>query len=137
MDTLSVEKRSWIMSRVRSSNTKPEVCVRSILHRLGYRFRIGGKKLPGHPDIVLKKYMTCIFVNGCFWHQHEGCTKSRLPKSNQIFWKTKFEKNVNRDRQNEAILKALGWTVVVIWECEIRDSEKMIAKLKNILVPKE
>lgn len=132
MDILSPEKRSWVMSRVGSSNTKPELYVRSMLHRMGFRFRIGGKLLPGHPDIVLKKYMTCVFVHGCFWHQHKGCPKSRVPKSNVQFWQAKFERNIFRDEHNENALKSLGWNVVVVWECEIKDPEKLAMKLKQI-----
>lgn len=133
-DTLPPERRSWVMSRVRSKNTKPEIKVRSILHRLGYRFRIRGTKLPGSPDIVLKKYQTVVFVHGCFWHQHKGCKKSRLPKSNQEFWSAKFNKNIERDRQNMIALNDLGWKVVVVWECELINAEALAERLSQEIV---
>src|SRR3989338_7179007 len=100
MDTLSPEKRSWNMSRIRGENTKPELAVRSMLHRMGYRFRISDKTLPGKPDIVLPKYRTAIFVHGCFWHRHQGCKYTYTPKSRLDFWSRKFEGNVMRDKNN-------------------------------------
>lgn len=122
VDSVSKEKRSWIMSRVRSKNTKPELYVRSLIHRLGYRFRVAVSSLPGCPDIVLKKYKTIIFVNGCFWHGH-NCRKSTLPKTNSPFWEEKIERNKNRDLINHEKLKGLGWNVFVIWECELNQED--------------
>lgn len=115
------------MSRIRSGNTKPERLVRSMLHRAGYRFTVNGplnKRLPGKPDIVLPKYRTVIFVHGCFWHQHPGCTAARIPKSSSggVDWKSKLEKNVKRDRRNARLLRNQGWRVLTVWECRLRKS---------------
>ena len=118
MDSLSKEHRSWNMSRIRSTNTKPEMLVRSFLHRNGFRFRLHVKDLPGHPDIVLPKYKTVIEVRGCFWHRHRGCKYATTPSSNTEFWQTKFNQNIKRDRKHAKELNALGWNVIVIWECE-------------------
>ena len=122
MDSLTKEKRSWNMSRVRSQDTKPEMIVRSFLHRNGFRFRLHVKNLPGHPDIVLPKYKTVIEVRGCFWHRHPGCKVSTMPSTNTDFWQNKFQQNVERDRKNELELKKLGWNVIVIWGCETKSS---------------
>lgn len=122
-DTLSRERRSWNMSRIRGRNTKPEQMVRSLLHRAGYRFTINGplnRNLPGKPDLVLPKLNTVIFVHGCFWHRHKGCKYAYTPKSRKDFWQEKFEKNKARDQKVEAELKAKGWNIFVIWECEIK-----------------
>lgn len=118
-DVFSESKRSSIMAQVRSKDTKPELVVRSILHRLGYRFRIHRKGLPGKPDIVLPKHSTVIFVNGCFWHGHPDCKRSSLPKSRQDFWKEKIEANVERDRRAQEKLTKQGWNVVIVWQCQI------------------
>ena len=104
------------MSRIGPKDTSPELIVRSTLHRLGYRFRLHVKKLPGKPDIVLAKHRTVIFVHGCFWHRHKGCKQASTPKSNQAFWQEKFARNVERDRRNVRSLKQLGWKVIIIWE---------------------
>lgn len=119
------------MSRVRGVDSGPEVIVRSLLHRLGFRFRKNVKILPGKPDIVLKKHNTVIFVHGCFWHMHDGCRRSNIPKSNQDYWKPKLEGNVSRDRKHEVDLKSLGWKVFTVWECETKDLSKLFAKLKG------
>ena len=118
MDSLTKEHRSWIMSRIRSTDTKPEMVVRSFLHRNGFRFRLHVKDLPGHPDIVLPKYKTVIEIRGCFWHRHKGCKKSTIPSSNTEYWLTKFKQNVKRDKRHAKELKALGWQLIVVWECE-------------------
>lgn len=118
-DSLTKERRSWNMSRIRAENTRPEVMVRSILHRMGYRFRLHVRSLPGKPDIVLPKFKTVLFVHGCFWHRHEGCKYAYNPKSRVDFWQTKFLQNVERDREVEKQLKELGWKVRVVWECEV------------------
>ena len=120
-DNISKERRSFIMSRVRSRDTKPEKIVRSVLFSMGFRFRLCQKNLPGKPDIVLKKYKTVIFVHGCFWHGHENCRKSHLPKSNIDFWKEKIKRNKQRFEEVSRQLEKQGWNVVVIWECEIRE----------------
>jgi DNA mismatch endonuclease (patch repair protein) len=119
------------MSRIKSKNTKPEVIVRSLLHKMGYRFRLHRNDLPGKPDIVLPKYKTVIDIRGCFWHRHQGCPKATTPKTNSEYWNKKFQKNVERDRINEEKLSKLGWKIIVIWECEMNDS-CLIAKLVNI-----
>lgn len=119
-DRVSVEKRSQIMRSVGTRNTGPELLVRSAAHRLGLRFRLHDKTLPGTPDMVLPKRKTVVFVNGCYWHRHEGCAKATFPKSNRKFWRAKFESNVARDARNCAALHAAGWRIVVIWQCEAK-----------------
>ena len=131
-DKLSKRHRSWLMSRVPGKNTKPERIARSVLHQLGYRFTVNGPKnkgLPGKPDIVLPKYRTAVFVHGCFWHRHKACPHATTPKTNQEYWIPKFERNVERDRENEAALLALGWTPLVIWECELKTLDTVAARL--------
>lgn len=122
VDVYSEEKRSHVMSRVRCKNTKIEKRVRSALHRLGYRFRLHITDLPGKPDIVLPRYRTVIFVNGCFWHQHSGCRKAIIPQNNRLFWEKKLARTVERDGHNQSTLRELGWKVITVWECEINDS---------------
>ena len=129
MDRLSKERRSWNMSRIRGKDTKPERLVRSLLHRMGYRFRLHRKDLPGRPDIVLPKYRTVIFVHGCFWHRHTGCRYAYTPKSRIDFWKRKFRDNVRRDRRSCRELEATGWTVVVVWECGTADMDALADRL--------
>ena len=116
------------MSRIRSKNTKPELIVRSVLHRMGYRFRLHRKDLPGKPDIVLPKYKTVIFVHGCFWHGHSGCKRGNIPKTNKNYWIPKINKNKDRDRKHRSQLKKQGWKVAVIWECQCHN-EKVFNKL--------
>lgn len=129
-DIISKEKRSWNMSRIRSRDTKPELVVRSLLHKAGYRFRLHIGTLPGKPDIVLPKYNTVIFVHGCFWHRHPSCKYAYTPKSRVKFWKEKFRQNVARHKTVAAELERLGWQVLIVWECEVSQPEKM---LKNIV----
>jgi DNA mismatch endonuclease, patch repair protein len=117
IDRFDKEKRSKIMRAIRSSNTRPEKKVRSALHRAGFRFRLCKKDLPGTPDIVLPKYKAAIFVNGCFWHQHEECKTSHLPYSRREFWQNKFSRNMLRDQKVLYQLKIMGWRVAVLWEC--------------------
>lgn len=119
MDTLSPEHRSWVMAQIHSKDTKPELVVRSWLHRRGYRFRLHVKTLPGHPDIVLPRYRALVEVRGCFWHRHPGCKTATTPSSHKRFWKDKFRRNVARDRLHEDEWRELGWHVFVIWECEL------------------
>ena len=123
-DIKTKEARSYNMSRIRCKNTKPEEIVRKYLFSQGFRYRKNVKRLPGSPDIVLPKYRTVVFVNGCFWHKHEGCKYFVWPKNNAVFWKTKIESNVVRDRQKEAQLIALGWNVIVVWECQLKKGAK-------------
>lgn len=122
------------MSRVKSKNTKPELMIRSILHKEGNRFRVHRQDLPGKPDIVLPRYKTVIFVHGCFWHQHEGCPDSKRPSTNIEFWNSKLNENIVRDKKNKIKLRELGWEVFVIWACEIKDIENLKKKLLRCLI---
>lgn len=117
------------MTSIRGKNTKPEILVRKGLHARGFRFRLHNKKLPGSPDIVLPKYGVAIMVNGCFWHGHKGCRYATKPKSNVEFWETKIARNRHRDEVTTAHLEALGWTVITIWECELRNSSQLDDRL--------
>lgn len=127
-DIWSREKRSHVMSRIRSKNTNPEKSVRSLLHKMGFRFRLHVKDLPGQPDIVLPKHKTIIFVHGCFWHLHEGCRDGTIPKTQHEKWKAKLERNVERDKSHMMRLRISGWKAIVVWECEI---EKSIGKVER------
>jgi DNA mismatch endonuclease, patch repair protein len=118
---------------VRNKDTKPEKIVRSMLHRLGYRFGMHGKKLPGKPDIVLTRYKKVVFVHGCFWHRHGICRELSIPESNPEKWAKKFEDNVRRDREKLAALKEAGWDVLVVWECEIGDHGRMERRLRSFM----
>ena len=124
MDFLSPLERSERMSRIRSSNTSPELALRRAMHALGFRFRLHRKDLPGRPDIVLPRYRTAIFVHGCFWHRHDGCKVASTPKSNTEFWIKKFDRNVARDVKSQETLEAQGWRVIVVWECELGSARK-------------
>lgn len=119
-DVHTPEQRSYNMSRIRSKNTKPEEIVRKYLFAQGFRYRKNDMRLPGKPDIVLPKYKTVIFVNGCFWHGHEGCRFFVWPKNNEEFWKEKISGNIHRDKRNRQLLTDLGWCVIDIWECELK-----------------
>lgn len=130
-DVFTKTKRSEVMSRIRARDTKPERAVRSILHRLGYRFRLHRTDLPGKPDIVLPRLRIVIFVHGCFWHRHEGCRFAYTPKTRTEFWLKKLESNVARDRQVETQLAELDWLVVIVWECELRTPEKLTKRLDD------
>lgn len=126
-DSLTKEQRSWNMSQIKGSNTKPEILVRSYLHKKGFRFRLHAKDLPGKPDIVLKKYSTAIFVDGCYWHRHQGCKLAYNPKSRQEFWQSKFENNVRRDQEVNRLFENIPWNIVRIWQCEV--NEKSMTEL--------
>jgi DNA mismatch endonuclease, patch repair protein len=121
-DHVTIEKRSWLMSQVKSKNTTPELTVRKYLHKNGFRYKLHKKDLPGKPDIVLSKYRTAIFVNGCFWHGHIGCRKAKVPKTRPEFWKGKMVSNRKKDKNNINELKEKGWNVIVIWQCELQKS---------------
>jgi DNA mismatch endonuclease (patch repair protein) len=131
MDIWTKKKRSAVMSKILSKDTKPEKLVRSLLHNAGYRFNKYRKDLPGRPDIVLPKYRTVIFVHGCFWHYHSNCPEGRIPDTNSKYWKEKLVKNVERDKKNKKALLKLGWKVLVIWECEIENNKEKT--FENIL----
>ena len=122
-DNISISRRSWNMSQIKGSNTKPELIVRSFLHKSGLRFRINDKNLPGKPDIVLKKYQTVIFVDGCFWHRHKGCKYAYNPKSREDFWQKKFKDNIERDNKINNLYARLPWRLIRIWECEINENK--------------
>ena len=133
VDNLTREQRKKAMSSVRQQDTKPEKQVRSILHKLGFRFRKNVSSIIGKPDIVLPKYKTIIFVHGCFWHQHKNCRKSIRPTSNIEFWNNKLDKNIKRDKQTLSELKSLGWNVLTVWTCEMKDKELLAETLKKSL----
>lgn len=128
-DIFKKGKRSQIMSHISGKNTKPEIIIRKIVHSLGFRFRLHKKELPGKPDLVFPKYKKVIFVNGCFWHGHKNCLRSKLPSTNKKFWEEKIEGNKRNDKSNKIKLKKLGWDYLVIWQCEIK--KKSAEKLKN------
>ena len=129
-DTITKERRSWTMSRIRSKDTKPELLVRKYLFSRGLRFRVNVSRIPGHPDIVLTKYNALIEVRGCFWHRHEGCATVTSPKSHVRFWREKFKRNVARDKLHEEQWAAAGWRVFIIWECELRPFVREITLAK-------
>jgi DNA mismatch endonuclease (patch repair protein) len=131
MDRLTPEERSRNMSKIRSGDTCPERQVRSLLHRLGYRFRLHRRDLPGTPDIVLPKYRTVIFVHGCFWHRHPGCKYAYMPKSRISFWEDKFAANIARDKKAQSALGEMGWRVIVVWGCELQDMDSLAMRLAS------
>lgn len=134
-DIKTKESRSYNMSRISGKNTRPEETVRKYLFSKGFRYRKNDRKLPGSPDLVLSKYKTVIFVNGCFWHGHEGCKYFVWPESNAEFWKNKIETNIARDKRNKAQLESMGWNVLAVWECELRpkNREATLKTLENKL----
>lgn len=136
MDNLTPAERSRIMSKVKSRNTRPEILVRSFLHRHGLRFRINKASLPGKPDIILPKYKAVVFVNGCFWHHHQdpNCKLARIPKSNVSFWTQKILGNSARDKDRTEKLEALGWRVFCVWECQLNHPEQILSKLVSQIV---
>ena len=133
-DHLSREQRSWNMARIRSGNTKPELALRSMLHRNGFRFRLHTRDLPGKPDIVLPKYRTVVLLHGCFWHGHPDCKRANVPKSNKDYWTQKIGRNIARDKENERDLNTQGWQVIRVWECELRNAEEVMARITKSLV---
>ena len=128
-DIVDRQRRSEMMAGIRRRDTAPEMAVRRIAHRMGLRFRLQRKDLPGRPDLVLPKHRLAVFVHGCFWHRHEGCRYASTPKSRVAFWTEKFESNVARDARQEAALRALGWRVLIIWQCETRDGAAVERRL--------
>lgn len=135
VDKLTAERRSHNMRQIKSKGMKPELLVRSLAHRLGFRFRLHSKDLPGKPDLVFRSRRKAIFVHGCFWHSHEraDCLDSRLPKSNVGYWVPKLARNKERDVENVAALKAAGWRVLTVWECETKDERKLTRALTRFL----
>ncbi|MFM5885711.1 MAG: very short patch repair endonuclease [Novosphingobium sp.] len=134
VDNRTQESRSRLMSRIGSKHTKPELVVRSLLHRLGYRYRLHRKDLPGRPDIAFIGRKKAIFVHGCFWHGH-GCKIGKLPKSNLSFWSPKIERNCQRDREKTSELEQVGFTVEQVWQCELKDFQALEARLVDFLGP--
>lgn len=134
MDNLVPTDRSKAMSSVRGKNTRPELLVRRLLHKLGFRFRLHRRDLPGSPDIVLPKHRSCIFVHGCFWHQHPGCKRSSIPATNTEFWLGKLNSNVERDKRVALSLQALGWRTLVVWECETKNPTRLSDVLLQFLL---
>lgn len=128
VDVLTPEQRRKNMSRIRGKDTRPEIQLRSTLHRAGFRFRLHYRKLPGRPDIAMPKYKTAIFVHGCFWHRHEGCKYATTPKSRPDFWQKKFKENVERDARNREQILAAGWKVITVWECELKNQPEKVAR---------
>lgn len=133
-DSLTVEKRSWNMSRIRSRDTGPERQLRSMLHRAGFRFRLHDRSLPGSPDIVLKKHRAVILVHGCYWHRHAGCRNATTPSTRTDFWQAKFAATVARDERNLEALTDLGWKPIVVWECDLKKRpDEVMAEITNKL----
>jgi DNA mismatch endonuclease (patch repair protein) len=132
-DTHTKEQRRRNMARVKNKNTAPELKVRSLLHRLGYRFRLHRRDLPGSPDIVLPRHRKVIFVHGCFWHGHD-CPRGGRPASNRAFWDEKLDRNIARDRAAQQALADLGWSTLIMWECQTKDEGEMRAKLQAFLL---
>ena len=133
-DIFSKSQRSYLMSKIKGKETKSEILVRKYIFSKGFRYRKNVRKLPGTPDIVLSKYKTIIFIHGCFWHLHQECKEGRLPKSNVEYWKTKLERNVQRDLNNIALLESMGWKVIVIWECELKKADDKITRLEKLIL---
>ena len=130
-DIVDVKRRSQIMSSIRGRDTVPELAVRRVAHRMGLRFRLHQNNLPGRPDLTFPRHRITIFVHGCFWHRHDGCRYAYSPKSRVAFWTEKFARNVARDRRSEEALLALGWSVLVIWECETRNADTIRLRLNE------
>lgn len=133
IDVLTEEQRSYCMSRIRAQDTKPEMVVRSLLHRMGYRFRLHRRDLPGKPDIVLPSKKKIILVHGCFWHRHARCRYATEPQTNESFWRDKLDRNVKRDRKIKRELRKIGWGVRVVWECEIKNLQRLERTLMDFL----
>jgi DNA mismatch endonuclease (patch repair protein) len=133
MDTLSPEKRSRLMGLVRGKDTNPEIVVRRVVYALGFRYRLHGKNLPGRPDIVFAGRRSVIFVNGCFWHQHNACKRAKRPETRAEYWSAKLDRNIERDRRNLLQLKRMGWRVLTIWECQLRNSQGVSRRIVKFL----
>ena len=132
-DRISEQQRSYNMSRVKSANTEPELRVRRLIHAMGYRYRLHDRSLPGTPDVVFSRKKKAIFIHGCFWHQHDNCPGSRRPASNQDFWNTKLDRNLQRDSQNQQRLTERGWDFLIVWECELRDIPALRSRIQGFL----
>jgi len=133
VDRITPAQRSANMARVRGKNTVPEMIVRRLVHRMGYRYRLHRKDLPGKPDLVLPRHNLVIFVHGCFWHRHAGCSRATIPQTRTDFWEAKLSATVERDRAQAAALMAAGWQVLVIWECDLRDQDRLEKSIRQAL----
>lgn len=133
MDTLSKAERSELMSRVRAKDSVPELALRRLVHGMGFRYRLHGRDLPGNPDLVFPARNAVIFMHGCFWHRHANCRRARMPKTRIAFWTEKLEGNRRRDRRNHRKLRVMGWRVLVVWECQLNDPEKVSILVCNFL----
>jgi DNA mismatch endonuclease (patch repair protein) len=136
-DVFTSSKRSWIMGRVHGKDTKPEIIVRSVIHRMGFRFRLHVRAVPGCPDIVLPKHGKVVFVHGCFWHGHRGCSRASIPSTRKAFWNKKLSGNAERDARNLRELRRSGLRVLVIWECETKNRKLLERKLRRFLIEKK
>ena len=134
-DPLTTRQRSELMSRIRSKDTRPEMLVRRLVHGMGYRYRLHAKELPGRPDLVFRPGRKAIFVHGCFWHRHEGCPANRMPRTRREFWRRKLNGNVQRDLRNQETLEREGWRVLIIWECETKDLDRIAGVVRRFLGP--
>jgi DNA mismatch endonuclease (patch repair protein) len=132
-DKISAERRSANMRRIRSKDTSPEIALRSLIHRLGYRFRLHRKDLPGNPDMVFPSRRKVIFVHGCFWHQHRECREGRVPGSRLEYWGPKLRRNQERDAEAQASLKGQGWRSLTVWECQLKDAAAVLKTVKRFL----
>lgn len=133
VDTISAQHRSAVMARIRSKDTSPELMVRRIAYAMGFRYRLHVATLPGKPDLVFRRLRKIVQVHGCFWHQHEGCGDSHIPKSSVEYWKPKLTRNVDRDVENLKRLKALGWRVLIVWDCELRNVRIVTKRIRKFL----
>ncbi len=133
VDVHNKQQRSFNMSQIRSKNTSPEIIVRSLVHRMGFRYALHCSGLPGHPDLVLVKHKKIIFVHGCFWHMHKCRYGKVIPQTRRKFWQTKRQGNVIRDKRNYKALKKLGWQILIVWECQLKDLPKLQTKLSRFL----
>lgn len=133
MDTLTAEKRSWLMSRVKAKHTKPELVVRRLVFGMGYRYRLHAKHLSGHPDLIFPGRKKAIFVNGCFWHGHVDCRYGQLPKTHVEFWQAKIGRNQVRDKESITSLEAGGWRVLTIWQCELKSIDSLATRLREFI----
>ncbi|MCY4673638.1 MAG: very short patch repair endonuclease [Bacteroidetes bacterium] len=135
-DPLTARQRSELMGRISSKDTKPEMMVRRLVHGMGYRYRLHARELPGRPDLVFRPRRKAIFVHGCFWHRHPGCSANRLPTTRREFWQHKLDGNVHRDRRNKEALEEMGWHVLVVWECETKDFDHLANEVRKFLGPR-
>jgi len=133
VDNVGPGKRSLIMAAVRSQKPKQEISVRQLVHGMGYRYRLHAKGLPGHPDIVFRSRQKILFVHGCFWHRHQRCRYATSPKTRIEFWNEKFDRNIARDQRDQRALKQAGWSVMIVWQCELKNHNKLARRINDFL----